>query len=60
MFGFYVYTFLMWLTFSMNGVIEIFGGISKKFRVCKYAFYLFESYRQIKCTRSIYYTVLLT
>ena len=27
MFGFYVYAYLMWLFFSINGVIEIFGGL---------------------------------
>ena len=43
------------IIFSMNGgggggggVIEIFRGMGKNFRVCKYAFYLFESYKQIK------------
>ena len=30
--------FLTWLFFSMNGVIEIFGGADKNLRVCRYAF----------------------
>ena len=33
MFGFYVYSFLMWLFFSMNGVIEIFRGMGRNFKV---------------------------
>ena len=41
-------------------VIEIFRGMGKNFKVCRYAFYLFESYKQIKCARSIYYTLLPT
>ena len=40
------------------GDIEIFRGMGKNFRVCRYTFYLFESYKQIKCARSIYYTLL--
>ena len=39
-----MYAFLTWLFFSMNGVIEIFGSIGKNVRVCRYAFYLFDSY----------------
>ena len=27
------------------GVIEIFGGMGKNFRVCRYVFYLFESHK---------------
>ena len=33
MFGFYVYSFLMWLFFSMNGVTEIFRGMGRNFKV---------------------------
>ena len=33
-------------------------GMSKNFKVCEYTFYLFESYKQKKWTRSIYYTLL--
>ena len=29
----------------MNEFIEIFGGMGKNIRVCRYAFYLFESYK---------------
>ena len=37
------------IIFSMNGVIEIFGGMGKNFKVCGYTFYLFESYKQANC-----------
>ena len=39
--------------------MEIFRGMGKNFKVCRYTIYLFKSYKQIKCTRSIYYTLLL-
>ena len=45
MFGYYVYGSLMWLFFSVDGVIEMFSGMGKNLRVCRYAFYLFESYK---------------
>ena len=40
------------------GFIEIFRDMGKNFKVCGYTFYLFESYKQIKCARSLYYTLL--
>ena len=33
MFGFYVYAFLMWLFLAWMGVVEIFRGMGKRFRV---------------------------
>ena len=41
------------------GVIEIFRGMGKNFKVRGYTFYLFKCYKQIKCARSIYYTLLI-
>ena len=40
------------------GVIEIFGGMGKNFRVCRYAFYLFESFEQKVCQNTLLYTSL--
>ena len=40
------------------GVIGIFEGMSKNFRVCRYPFYKLKSYKQTNCPRSIYYTLL--
>ena len=33
------------IVFSVDGLIEIFSGMGKNFRVCRYGFYLFESYK---------------
>ena len=38
MFGFYMYAFSMWLFFSVDGVIKIFGVTGKHFRVYRYDF----------------------
>ena len=43
MFGFYMYAFECDYFFSADGVIEIFRGMGKNFKVCRYAFYLLES-----------------
>ena len=57
MLGFYVYALVMWLFFSVDGAIEIFGGMGKNFKVCRYTFYLFESYKQYKvCQITLLYT----
>ena len=48
----------MWVFLVWMGVLEIFGGMGKSFKVCRYAFYLFESYKQIKCARSVSYALL--
>ena len=49
------------------GVIEIFRGMGKNFKVCRYAFYLFESYKQYKvhqitlsCTSNILSKVIIS
>ena len=48
MFGFCVYAFLM-------GVIEIFVGMGKNFRVCWYAFYLKVATKKV-CQVTLLYT----
>ena len=40
------------------GVIEIFGGMGKNFRVCRYPFYKLKSCKQTKCLRLPYSTIL--
>ena len=59
MFGFYVHAFLMWLFFSMNGCHrDIWSVRVKQFRVGRYPFDKWRSYKYINCPRSIYYTIL--
>ena len=41
--GFLCMLFNVIIFSSVDGVIEIFKGMGKNFRVCRYAFYLFES-----------------
>ena len=52
MFGFYVYVFLMWLFFSMNGGHRDIWGMGKNFRVCRYPFCKLKSYNYTNCPRS--------
>ena len=59
MFGICKYPFLIWLFFSMNGVIGNIWGMGKNFKVCGYVFYLFKSCKQTGCARRIYYTLLV-
>ena len=38
------------------GVIEIFMGVRKSFKICRYSFFKLKSYKLKNCPRSIYYT----
>ena len=59
MFRICMYVFLTWLFFSMKGFIEVFRVWVKILEFAGMLFYLFESFKQMGCARSPYYTLLI-